>query len=378
MGKRGTRRTIATGVYADRYGVDLVVKRGGTPYTQRAPLGLDKREYIRRRTNLLAHVLNTEPSAAPKGTFAYALDRYAKIVRHLAGWQKQLSHLRACLPALGQKDRAAITRQDILTLRADWIAAGAKPKTINNRLSALRALYHALDGDDAPTPADRIKPLTSHRTPPHRISVDLIQAVDLELQRQEQRGYLHDAKTRARFRVLATTGARASEIMRAQPSDVDLDHRLWRTRDGKGGFRPIGIPLTSEAIEAWQLFIAADAWGLFNTNSFARTLRTSGWPKTVRPYQLRHTIGLALTDADVDLADVGSILGHRPGSKITSQHYVPPQWKRMVAAMQKIDQRVQWVTPEGDTRRSDTPRKHTKKHELSRTRLISRKQRKVG
>jgi integrase len=346
-------RRHGTGIYPDAYGFEIRVKRGGRVHVERAPRGTSDVDLQLQRARLLTRVLETDPHAAPKGTLTKAVATYIKLAKHLAGWKKQQSHLRAFLKAWPQKERTQITRPDVLQVRSDWAAAGVKPKTINNRLSALRALYHALDGADAPTPADRIPPLPSHRTPPQFITADLIAKVDLELQRQEQRGYLHTPKTRARFRVLATTGARPSEVMRAQPHDLDFDQKVWRVRDGKGGVRPMGVPLTGDAIHAWQLFIAADAWGAWNTNSFARTLRQSGWPKDVRPYQLRHTIGLALSDQDVDLADIGTILGHRPGSRMTAQHYITPQFRRMQTAMARLEGRLSWspLLPGSTTRK---------------------------
>jgi site-specific recombinase XerD len=79
---------------------------------------------------------------------------------------------------------------------------------------------------------------------------------------------------------------------------------------------------------AWQLFVAAKAWGPFNTGSFAKRLRSAGWPEGVRPYQLRHTVGLALSEAGVDLADVSALLGHsRPLT--TRSHYVPVLGSRL-------------------------------------------------
>jgi integrase len=127
------------------------------------------------------------------------------------------------------------------------------------------------------------------------------------LVQQEPPGSSAIQKTRARFMVLAASGVRPSELMRTEPGDVDLERRVWRTRDGKGGYRPGGLYLTADLLGAWQLFVAAKAWGPFNTGSFAKRLRSAGWPEGVRPYQLRHTVGLALSEAGVDLADVSAL-----------------------------------------------------------------------
>lgn len=356
------RRTIAPGIYADAYGYEIRVKRGGKAHSVRAPKTATPRDLEFRRAELLVHVLATDLDAAPKGTLTRSIGQYIRLAKHLAGWRKQRSHLRAFVPALGRKDRSLITRQDILALRSQWAEAGVAPNTINNRLSALRQLYLTLDGPDSITPVDRIPPLRSHPTPPQRIPAELIRTVDRHLQANEQRGYLHDAKTRARFRVLATTGVRPSELMRAKPSDVDLEERVWHVRDGKGGFRPGGLPLTDEAVAAFALFAESRAWGVFNTNSFARVLRSNGWPAGVRPYQLRHTLGLSLSAQDIDLADIGLVLGHK-SPKTTRRHYIGPEFRRMQHAMGTLESRLQWeaLPPGSTTRSARTETKHDEK-----------------
>jgi hypothetical protein len=80
--------------------------------------------------------------------------------------------------------------------------------------------------------------------------------------------------------------------MRAQPADVRLDRREWRV----GGWSE-GLYLNDERLSARQLFIDADFWGDWETGSMARTLRAAGWLADVRPYELRHSAGIALSNA---------------------------------------------------------------------------------
>jgi integrase len=149
------------------------------------------------------------------------------------------------------------------------------------------------------------------------VSNALILAVDLKLQEHEQdgkHGTLKDGKTRARFRVLMSHGRRHREIMRTQKGDVNLEARVWVPRDAKGGFTP-GLYLNDDQLAAWTFFDAVDAYGDFNLGSFSRTLRSAGWPTDIPVYQGRHTFGITVSEAGVDLADVGTLLGHRPGSR---------------------------------------------------------------
>jgi hypothetical protein len=104
---------------------------------------------------------------AKGATLAADVPRYLGLVKHLSDWVTRRSELNAWIKAgLGSSYRHVISRDDILTIRGAWMDAKVAPKTINNRVTALRNLYHVLDGDDAPTPCDHIKPLLSTKVPP--------------------------------------------------------------------------------------------------------------------------------------------------------------------------------------------------------------------
>jgi integrase len=345
MGKRGQRTRIFEHVSRDKYGYEVQIRRAGRLFSTRHPLGTSEAA-LRRAVGDLLDRIGEDRTVGEPGTFARDVVRYCDLAQHLSEISAQRAHLRAALDHIGRLSRRQVTRDHILKMRAAWLRDGAKPKTVNNRLSALRALWHLLDGPEAATPMDRLLPLKSHRTPPAYVSPATIVAVERTLAEHERRGWLRDAKTRARFRVLATTGVRPSELMRAEPSDVQIEQRVWQVRDGKGGYRPVGVPLTPAAVEAWQLFVQADAWGPFDTYNFGCVLRTAGWPAHVRPYALRHSLGMALSEAGVDLADISLILGHTR-VQTTRTHYVGPLYTRMVQAMRQIEQQVAWVPTEG-------------------------------
>jgi integrase len=98
--------------------------------------------------------------------------------------------------------------------------------------------------------------------------------------------------------------------MRAKPADVDLKRRIWFVRAGKGG-HAIPLPLTGDMVRAWQAFKAADAWGPFDSRSFSKTIRRHGWPKGIRPYNLRHTFAIDHLLAGTPIGDLQGLLGHR-------------------------------------------------------------------
>jgi integrase len=207
-------------------------------------------------------------------------------------------------------------------------------------VTALRSLYHELDGNDAPTPCDGIKPLTVAKVPPQIIAPQTINVVLANLERQAEAGRPHAAKDRARFMVLASTGKRPCEIMRAEPGDVDLRRRVWVARDAKGGFSP-GAYLNDEMVLAWEAFILADAWGPYKTTHFCRRLRLAGWPKGVRPYNLRHSMWIEASERGTDLADIQAGAGHKQIAT-TRRHYVPVLNSRLQRLSQGLDGRLSW------------------------------------
>ncbi|HXH06137.1 MAG TPA: tyrosine-type recombinase/integrase [Vicinamibacterales bacterium] len=371
MSRRGRRVRLGRGIYRDRSGLAAVVSVGGRQVEKRFPPDTPL-SALRAWQQQVRYRLTGRLGPTVRGTLEEDAARYLAQKRYLASYLEVRSEVRAWLRLYGARPRARLTAEHVRAAIAEWSRlrcqrrgcgllqpAGASvracpacggpvkpavaPKTINNRIQRLRNLYHTLDGPDLPTPCDGVRLLPVHKTPPVRISREVVNAVVAQLEAFERQGRLRDARTRARFMVEVSTGRRPSEIARARPEDVDLLRRVWIVRDGKGGFSP-GLYLTDDMLVAWQLFFAAAAWGPYDTGSRARVLRAAGWPAHVRPYHARHSFGLELSELGVDLADVAAALGHRR-LDTTRRHYVPVLGSRIQRALELLEGRFGWAAP---------------------------------
>lgn len=336
---RSPRTRLSEGIFRDATGLSAVVAVRDLQREKRFPFGtaLEELRGWRKRTRV---ELEAIAPRATRGTLAADIEAYLRQIKALPSARTRKSELKAWAAKFGALPRSRLKPSVIREMMGAWAEAGVKPKTINNRVQTLATMWRALDGARSVTPCDDIPALSVERTPPVAVHPRVIRRVAAALARREQDGWLTTAKTRARFMVLAACGRRPSEVMRAQPEDVDLTRRVWAVRDGKGGWSP-GVYLNDDMLAAWQVFIAAQAWGPYNTSSFAEALREAGWPKGVRPYQLRHSVGISLSEAGVDLADVQAHMGHTRIAT-TRKFYVPVLGARLEAAGRAIEGRIGW------------------------------------
>ena len=264
--------------------------------------------------------------AGPPGTWAEDVAAWLTTRDGRSCYASDRSHVKPWVAAFGDRSRHAITDGDVATTVALWERDGVKPREIRHRLQVLRSVCKLAD-PRAPTPADYVKVGKIEREDPKLVSAGLIATVAAQLLEQEAKGRLRDGKTRARFLVEATCGQRPVQIMRAQPGDVQLPaiadpqaFGWWQVRRAKGG-KPVRLALNPEMVQAWRLFIAADAWGVFDRRSYGKALRTSGFPTDIPPYNLRHSTLQEATNAGGDFGQVSAVAGHM-SPETTRRFYV--------------------------------------------------------
>lgn len=342
------RRTrLATGIFKDAHGISVIVPTNGKPVEHRFDPGTPTEKLIKWRSRQL-QINGTRAPREARGTLARDAINYLKPLKGRPGHKAEKSHVRAWLSRFPGWPRWKITRKDVELAISDWRQRGVSARTIRHRCRVLTAIYTRLDGPNSETPLDNVKVPAAPRSRPVSVSDDVIATVARNLQAQEQpksrkgfdvgRGRLKDAKSRARFLVLATHPQRPAEMQRAKPEDVDLEQRLWFVRGAKNSYNVI-VPLNDEQVAAWELFIAADAWGAYDTRSFARVLRTAGWPKGIRPYNLRHSTAVAALLRGISLGDVQGLLGHT-SPDTTRRFYAGVQIATLRAATAVLDGRL--------------------------------------
>lgn len=202
--------------------------------------------------------------------------------------------------------------------------------TVRHRKRVLRELYWTLDGRSAPNPLADAKKYRAPKTNPVGVPEALIAQVLQTMAEKirtmpttNTRGVPSPwlearqaawAKGHARFLVVTTTAQRPVQVMRAEPDDVRLDlaEPTWFVRASK--FEPAHtVVLTTEAVAAWRQFFALDCWGPYDTSELAGWLRECGWPKNIRPYNVRHSFSQDVLQNEargVPRSDLAGHLGH--------------------------------------------------------------------
>lgn len=244
---RGKRVKVGVGIYRDKYGLGAVVTVKGRQRELRFLPDTPLREIRDKMDDARRELRNARPTSAPRGTLAADADRYLPQIKHLASWREAWCEVQAWVTLLGHVRRDQITSEDVRVAMGRWTQEGYAPKTITNRINRLARLYRVLDGRKAPTPCDDVERLRPGKRPVVRVSDETLRAVAAAFVEREQKGLLRSRKTRARFLVLATTGRRPCEVMRAKPEDVNIEVRVWVPRDAKGGYSP-GVYLNDDMV----------------------------------------------------------------------------------------------------------------------------------
>lgn len=335
MGALMKKRTLAKGIYEDAYGREVRWTSDGRAVSKRFPLDAPLLKLIEFRKRKRREA--TERKLAATGTLPRDIARFLKKRKGRPCFKSDRSHLKPWTARFKKYSRFDVTPADVKEAVAEW-RDKYSAREIAHRVKLLGQVYRECDPGES-TPCDGVELPRPTRRKQLPIAPSVFTTVAMNLLRHEQKQHgtrLRDAKTRARFLILALSGQRPIQLMRTDPArDVDLEQRLWQVPPAKGDDGTI-IALNDQLVAAWQLFIAADAAGPYDTRSFSKTLKRNGWPADRRPYQMRRRVGQALREAGIVLTDIQDHLGHA-SSTTTREFYVDPSLTQLRQTSAKLD-----------------------------------------
>lgn len=289
------------GIRQDRYGLRAYVKIGTTQKEKRFPAGTSNKTIQAWRDEARVALRKLQPIHGDVPTLAEDVATYLAQVKSMPTYEQRKRHLELWIAALGADTiRRTITPADIRTVLQTWRAEHG-PATCNKRRSALMHLFSVLDGKGASNPVRDVPKFREPQPLPRGRDPHVLDA----LLRKAPR-----CRSRACCRVILWTGMRPVELDRAQPEDVNLEHRTAIIRTAKGG-RVRVVPLTPQAVSAWKEFAALRCWqDVPQAAPLNRWLKDVTGIKDLRVYDLRHSYGTALARRETRLDVIGSLMGH--------------------------------------------------------------------
>jgi integrase/recombinase XerC len=260
------------------------------------------------------------------------LDNFLQHLRHVRrlsprtidGYGRDLKDFVSWAVAHGLTEWPAVAEYQVRTYAATRHQAGLGAKTLQRRLSALRALFaHLLrEGHIRSNPAQGVSAPKVRRKLPVTLDPDQL---DRLLRPRGQTPL--DRRDRAMFELIYSSGLRLSELVAIDLGDIDLDDAMLEVV-GKGAKTrriPVGR-LARGAVLEWlavrvelarsgetALFVGRHGHRL-SARSVQSRLRqraiAQGMPVHVSPHLLRHSFASHLLESSGDLRAVQELLGH--------------------------------------------------------------------
>jgi integrase/recombinase XerD len=209
------------------------------------------------------------------------------------------------------------------------LAEGIKPVTLNCELSGLQGLLYFLAEQGRPVCQRmlRVQPLSTGSRLPRDVSVDQVQALACEIEKDAASNHAGIRRMgvmdRAWFLLMLHSGLRTREIRFMLRCDLDLEGRRVRIEQSKG-LKDRIVCLSGAAVEALRAYLdvrgPAPTDHVFTFRHLPLTvsycygrLRTYGkrCGLHVTPHQLRHTAATLLLNAGAPILTVQTTMGHK-------------------------------------------------------------------
>lgn len=318
------RRRHPKGIRRKRQGWQTYTKLHGHTYTQAWPITTpleDMQAWLKTQKDLYG-------SAGPlRGSFAADVQTYLARVAAMPTIHQRTAHLELWVEALGpDRPSLRITSAEIDIVLQRWLLALA-PGTVRKRRTALRSFFATM----FPTKVNPVKATRNPTEPrPEARALDyatieraIAAMPDLVSTRPGAVKRVSLAKIRAR--VIAYTGIPPGLLQKVTAADLSLERRTVRVRPrSKGhGVEARTLPLTPEGVKAFRVFARANAFGEFAVEALNRSFKR-GCKRIdlegVSLYDLRHSFLSQIYRVTRDLATVGRLGLHAPGSRVPARY----------------------------------------------------------
>jgi integrase len=330
------------GVRETKYGRQAFLRIKGRFVSQHFPPDTADWELLEWQNNARAKGQLNQPQRAPAGpTFADDAAAYLKAVTSMPSFSDREYHIEPWAAIFAGRTRNDITPLEIRTQLEAW-RERLSPSSCNKRRTALMSFYTRLNGRSGYNPVRDVERYTEEEEPraQHPVTVYRILAL------------MEPSKTRARLRVILTTGWPHAQLKRLKPEHLDLERgRAYVTPRRKGkGRKGSWLPLLPSAVVALKDFVAWDGFGkdwshsamhksfrlaLGKLNAIRKERKQP--PLDVHPYDLRHSFGTWLAHRITDERALQELMMHsRPEQtrRYTEQATVG-RVERAVAALQQ-------------------------------------------
>lgn len=225
---------------------------------------------------------------------------------------------RHILPKWQKKYLSDITQQDVATWLADKAKENLKPATVEkiriifNRSFELALRWNTPGVTRNPVKGIPRKPIQNARD--RSLNPDEVHRLMVACEKSSNRQLL------AIISMLLFTGARLSELLKAEWKNVDIEGQLWLIPMSKTG-KPRRVPLSGAAVDVLNNIPRFEHCPYVLPNDVTlrpyvtikrawQTARDEAKLHGLRLHDLRHAFCSAAVSAGVDLYAVGQIVGH--------------------------------------------------------------------
>lgn len=255
------------------------------------------------------------------------------------------------LPALGERQVATITRQDIARLHHGMHATPVAANRVLALLSTMFALAEAWELREAYTnPVHGIQRYKERKVE-RFLSGDELQRLGEALATADEERVIAPAAL-ACIRLLLYTGARLREITGLQWQMLDLERGIARLPESKTGSKTIRLPTPALAIlraiprQDGTLYVFPSRHGTpLSIHRAWRTLCAQAGIVGARVHDLRHTYASWGAMDGLTLPMIGALLGH--SSPAMSSRYAHLTGNPVALASEQIAARVRQAMGEG-------------------------------